>query len=404
MITEDGVSPVPLRVRRAVVGLAFLGAAMAHPAAAGPQPPHENLHATLWVQSSAEWRALALQAYHCAERALDEALADPAWTAALEQREPYAELPPAVIVDIDETVLDNSYYEAQLIRDQGSYDAATWDPWVLAECATAVPGAVEFLKHAQERGVTVFYVSNRKNHLQAATRKNLASLGFPLATELDTVFTRTDTRDKGPRRAAIAKRYRILLLVGDNNDDFASDFEDQTAAQRRTLTQHYADRWGRQWIAIPNPTYGSWEGAIVDYAFDVPMDQILAKKYAELIFEPGEDQAARTVHRHLGVELRIDETRFWQAPLPTKTAHGFRVAAVDANSPAASAGVIAGDILLEWNGRPIRSVVELAAWVTTAPPPAELRCLRRSVDERGAETWRPIELELTRPGPQRAEF
>lgn len=381
--------------RRLLGTVALICAAGGQPAgfAAGPLPPHENLHATLWVQSSAEWRALARQAYRCAEHCLDQALADPRWTATLEQTEPYAHLPPAVIVDIDETVLDNSYYEAQLIRDRGSYDASTWDPWVLSERATPVPGALEFLRSAHERGVSVFYVTNRKSHLQESTRRNLEALGFPLASDRESVFTRTDTRDKGPRRAAIAAHYRVLLLVGDNNDDFASDFEGKTPSERRALTDHFAERWGSQWIVIPNPTYGSWEGAVVDYEFTAPLEVIFSKKYGELIFEPGEDDAVRTVREHLGIELAVHETRSWMPALDSKRPFGFRVASVDAPSRAAAAKIRAGDVVLECNGRPIRSVIEFAAWLKAAAR-TDVTFERRSTNAANGEASGFVDIDI----------
>jgi 5'-nucleotidase (lipoprotein e(P4) family) len=233
---------------------------------------HENLNAVIWMQTALEYEATALQAYRLARLQLDAALADPAWTAAIEQTGGVSKLPPAVIVDVDETVLDNSYYQARMVRDNTAYAAATWDPWVREARATAIPGAREFTQYAAQKGVTVFYVTNRTANLEAATRKNLGAERFPLAEEVDTVLTRGErpewnTSAKGRRRAHVARDFRILLLVGDDLGDFAVDASG-TPPERRARMEPYADWWGRRWIMLPNPTYGSWERAIVGNAQD----------------------------------------------------------------------------------------------------------------------------------------
>ena len=153
--------------------------APATPAAA----THENLNAVVWMQTALEYEASALQAFRLAQMQLDAALADPSWTAAIEQTgDPSQRRATAVVLDVDETVLDNSYYQARMIRDRTEYSSATWDPWVQEARATAIPGAVEFTKYAASKGVTVFYVTNRTANLEDATRRNLVALGFPVQT------------------------------------------------------------------------------------------------------------------------------------------------------------------------------------------------------------------------------
>jgi 5'-nucleotidase (lipoprotein e(P4) family) len=228
-----------------------------------PSGPHELLNATLWVQKSAEWRGLCHQAYTGARAQLDKALKTPAWTAALEQTSAFEKLPPAVILDVDETVLDNSYYEARLIRDGGSYGPKTWDAWCKEATATPIPGALEFCQYAHKKGATVFYVTNRKSHLREATRKNLVAQGFPMREGVETVRTRDKQRDKGPRRIAIAKEYRILLLVGDNGSDFCSPLLAETNAETRAVADKHSAWWGGRWILLPNPMYGHWEANAV---------------------------------------------------------------------------------------------------------------------------------------------
>ena len=196
-----------------------------------PAPPEtalrndDRLGAVLWQQTSAEYRALALATFARARLELDRALADRTATAALEQQGEFADLPPAVIADVDETLLDNSAYEADRIRVGGRYEAVSWNAWVARAGALAVPGAVEFARYAAERGVTVFYVTNRAAALEVKTRENLAAVGFPLAPDRDTVLTpgeREWTSEKSPRRAEVARSFRILLLVGDDLGDFVS--------------------------------------------------------------------------------------------------------------------------------------------------------------------------------------
>ncbi len=229
--------------------------------------PNDLLNAVLWMQRSAEYKASAVQAYKTARLMLDKALDDKNWTAALEQKGGYAKLPPAVILDVDETALDNSPFEANLIRNDKSFTYELWDKWCYEARAEAVPGAVEFCNYAAKKGIAVFYVTNRREHLTKATRENLKKAGFPLSEEKETLITRTDKSDKGPRRAKIAAEYRILLLIGDNNGDFASGFTKAPSVQRHKLLERYRDYWGTKWIVLPNPSYGDWESALFDYNY-----------------------------------------------------------------------------------------------------------------------------------------
>jgi 5'-nucleotidase (lipoprotein e(P4) family) len=163
------------------------------------------------MQTAVEYRAVALQSYRRAEAMLDGALADPNWTAALEQTGDFSHLPPAVVLDVDETVLDNSAYAARLVRRGIEFDIESWTAWCREVKATAVPGARQFARHAADKGVTVFYVTNRHHDVEEDTRKNLEVLGFPLDSRQDTLYTRRETAnwqssDKGPRRMEIASR------------------------------------------------------------------------------------------------------------------------------------------------------------------------------------------------------
>lgn len=292
--------PQKISARLALVsGAAILSACFSpkQPARA-PQSPiastrtHENLNATLWMQTAVEYRASALQAYHTARVALDAALADRNETAAVEQTGDVASLPPAVILDLDETVLDNSPFEARLIVDSrpgkpAVYSDAAWRAWMNEQKQRAIPGAVEFLQYALGRGVTPIYITNT-NALdggEALERAALDRLHVPLAD--GSLLMRGEngwtTTDKGPRRAFVARRYRIVLLVGDNFEDFVSVPADARTIQGRdAIAAQYAGWWGSRWIVLPNPTYGSWEQAVTAGAAP---GGAMASKYAALRLE-----------------------------------------------------------------------------------------------------------------------
>lgn len=243
------------------------------PSDAAALAAHPTFFATLWLQTSAEFRAVAWQAYDEAREILPVALADSSWTAAVEQEGDDASmLPPAVVLDVDETVLDNSPQQARTILAGGSFDPEAWGAWVDEARAPAVPGAREFLALADSLGVAVFYVTNRDQPLEEATRRNLEAAGLPLDPDVDTVLTRGEREgwgsDKTSRREAVAERYRIVLLVGDDFNDFVA--ARLPRAERDRLVERYAEHWGDRWIMIPNPVYGSWEGALYGEDDDTP--------------------------------------------------------------------------------------------------------------------------------------
>ncbi len=255
-------------------------------APAATRRTHENLNAVLWMQTSVEYRASALQAYALARRQLDAALADPQWTAALEQTGSLATRRPAVVLDLDETVLDNSGFQARMTADTTFFTDAAWHAWCEERKATAIPGAVEFLAYAAGRGVTPIFITNRDSSVEQATRDVLARLGVPLDATRDTVFTRNErpewaASDKTSRRAAVASEFRILLLVGDDLGDFLGNARGTTAERDARSAPHDA-YWGTRWIMLPNPSYGSWETAFTAGQAGMTDAQTLAVKYGRL--------------------------------------------------------------------------------------------------------------------------
>ncbi len=138
----------------------------------------QSMLAVLYAQSSAEYEANNLQTYAGAKLALEKALANKNWTAAIEQKEDFSEKPPAVILDIDETVLNNIPFQARSIIKGESYPNG-WVEWMLEEASTSVAGVSEFLKYADSKGIKIFYVTNRIAIAEEATRNNLKKLGLP---------------------------------------------------------------------------------------------------------------------------------------------------------------------------------------------------------------------------------
>jgi 5'-nucleotidase (lipoprotein e(P4) family) len=227
---------------------------------------HETLQATLWVQHAAEYNALTRQAYRSAQHWLDAALQDSSWTAATEQKEQYQSLPPAIILDVDETVLDNSPFQARMIQADSGYDAEAWNEWVEEEKAVALDGAVALTQAAAMKDIQVFYVTNRSAELEEATLDNLIEEGFPIDPKEDVLLLKNEREnwgsDKTTRRAYIAQSYRIIMLFGDDLNDFVSA-KTISEDRRNALVQQYEGRWGRSWFILPNPVYGSWEGAML---------------------------------------------------------------------------------------------------------------------------------------------
>ncbi|MDB4443788.1 5'-nucleotidase, lipoprotein e(P4) family [bacterium] len=209
--------------------------------------------ATLWMQTSADFRALCYQTFTLAKMNLDAFLSSHS-----------GGKPVAVIVDADETVIDNSAYEAFLIGKDFGYSSKTWTPWMAAAQATAIPGAGEFLDYAKGKGVEIFYVTNRKMVGYEGTEKNLKDLGFPYVDKKH-LLLRTKSSDKQARRDIVAKDYAIAFLMGDNLNDFLSVFAKKSVDERFAEVDKVKTEWGRKFIVIPNPTYGEWEGAVYNY-------------------------------------------------------------------------------------------------------------------------------------------
>ena len=205
--------------------------------------------AVLFSQRAAESKALYYQGYNVAKLKLEQDLK--AKTAGKK----------AVVLDIDETALDNSPYEAQCVIGKISYPER-WEEWCSMGIAKPLPGAVEFLKFAEQNGYAIFYITNRKESVKAGTIKNLAEKGFPMA-DTEHVLFRTDDNSKEGRRQKVLKDYQIVLLLGDNLADFVTAFDGpMDLAQREAKVDSLQAEFGNRFIVFPNPMYGDWEMAL----------------------------------------------------------------------------------------------------------------------------------------------
>ncbi|MBN9511930.1 MAG: 5-nucleotide phosphatase [Alphaproteobacteria bacterium] len=235
------------------------------------QDASDLLLAALWTQRSVEYKANALTVFALARIRLDEALADKGWTAApAEQTGNYQALPPAVILDIDETLLDNSKYQVWLMKSDQTFSTKTWNEFCAAQISTAVPGALEFVKYADSKGVKIFYITNRAAETEKDTRENMQKLGFPLGGNVDTFLMQNEKPGwgsaKSTRRAEVTKDYRVLLNIGDNFGDFDDRYRSSEADRLKAYEADMA-YWGKQWLMIANPTYGSFDTAPYGHDF-----------------------------------------------------------------------------------------------------------------------------------------
>lgn len=204
------------------------------------------LQAVSWYQNSAEMKAIYIQSFSWALKIVKEKL------------EQNTSLPLAVILDIDETVLNNSPQTAQQIIDGVPFSKKMWDEWCQLTEAEALPGALTFTVQAAEMGVELFYISNRGNHLLNVTIDNLKSAGFPFA-DAKHVLLKTDSSAKDERRSRVSLSHEVILLIGDNLGDFSGIFDERQHGVDMDNVMANSALFGRDYIILPNPLYGGWE-------------------------------------------------------------------------------------------------------------------------------------------------
>ena len=247
-------------------GIALVAAFHVPARAEDAVPQNDLLNATLWMQKSVEYKGNVLGVFALAKMRLDEALADKSWTALPEMQDAskVADLPPAIILDCDETILDNNLYEAYLVKASKDFSSKEWTAYVKDQKTSAMPGAVEFTQYAASKGVKVFYITNRTKEEEPATAANMEKLGFPMGGNVDTLLTKGEKEEwgsaKGSRDQLVAKDYRVLLMLGDNFSDFTDDYKGGPD-DRQKVFEKTASHWGKDWLVLPNPEYGSFESA-----------------------------------------------------------------------------------------------------------------------------------------------
>ncbi len=222
--------------------------------------PHPILYATLYQQHAAEYVALCYQAFNLASAQLEKEmkLADGR--------------PVAVIVDIDETILDNSPYQAQAIKEGFGYPRK-WAEWVELAQAEVVPGALEFLREAESLGAEVFYITNRKEEFREATLRNLREKGLPFAED-EFLLLRTVTNDKEPRRMIVFDTHHVAVLIGDNLGDFETAFDSVDPETRMQYTAAMRKEFGNRYIMLPNAIYGTWVSALPGHEHGLHPDKL----------------------------------------------------------------------------------------------------------------------------------
>ncbi|MEZ2418638.1 5'-nucleotidase, lipoprotein e(P4) family [Luteibacter sp. RCC_6_2] len=252
----------------------------------------DNLNAVAWSQNASEHDFIYLQTFRDAREKLLKAKNDPNWDALpKDDRAAHPSLKgrkPAVVLDIDETVLDNSPYQARLIRSGGEFNEAEWAAWCNEAIARPLPGALEFTKFAADHGIAVIYISNRAKDLDDATLANLRSAGFPVAGKQSFLGLGTFVEgceqvgsEKGCRRQLVARDYRVLMQFGDQIGDFAN-VPGNTADGRAKAMAPYTAWIGERWFVLPNPTYGAWESALFDNDYGLPRNERRQKKMDSL--------------------------------------------------------------------------------------------------------------------------
>ncbi len=243
----------------ALIGVSFLAGSYTSCKAETPAYTQTQLNEQLimglsWMQNSAEYRALCYQAYNTALERVKEAAAN---------RKP-GDKPLAIILDADETVLNNTPYIAGLIGEDRDFNGPDWAEWCNAAETEAMPGAVEYLQAVDKLGVEIFYASNRSLGQLPGTKKNFEALGFPQADEKHMLFqdkSKKDSRNKHSRFREVMEKYDVVLFMGDNAGDFFMEIGGPKDVRNADVDIH-KDEFGKRFIVFPNPLYGGWEAAL----------------------------------------------------------------------------------------------------------------------------------------------
>ncbi|HEQ3529481.1 5'-nucleotidase, lipoprotein e(P4) family [Bacillus thuringiensis] len=211
----------------------------------------QQIMADAWYQTAGEVKALYHQGYNIGKMKLDAALAKG------------SKKKTAIVLDLDETVMDNSPYQAMTVREKKGFPYK-WEEWIQQAKAEALPGAVSFLRYANEKGVSIYYISNRKQDQLDDTLQNVQKLNIPQADKEHVLL-----QGKEERRKKVASEHDIVLFFGDNLSDFTG-FDEKSVQDRNQAVEAMHEAFGEKFIVFPNPMYGDWESALYQYDFKKP--------------------------------------------------------------------------------------------------------------------------------------
>jgi len=257
-----------------MLGVAALIAAAGAAAAQAPEPRVPP--GMQWLYGSGEGAAATVQAYHAfrtyvlaaaRHRPRDSVVLAPGSTLAAPRFVPCGRRPLAVVLDVDETAIQNLGFEYDDASHPGRpYDQERWNRWERtgSDAVAATPGAVAALAAIRAARITVIFNTNR---LAAHAAENVAALaraGLGFTRHGETLWLQGDVAPgsaKDPRRAAIAARYCVVAMAGDQLGDFSDLFNDRALSvpERRSAATGapFARIWGAGWFILPNPVYGT---------------------------------------------------------------------------------------------------------------------------------------------------
>jgi 5'-nucleotidase (lipoprotein e(P4) family) len=204
-----------------------------------------------WVRDSEEYAALTTMIYAVAADAVSQQ------AASLKRPERWS-----VVLDVDETVLDNSTFQLEQIAYGRAFEPAPWNAWTERRAATPVPGVGAFLERVRAAGGDVVFLTNRHEVSRQATVDNLAAHALWRDGDLLCLASDDEANTKRARRAqlrdgagacSLPKGGRqVLAYIGDTMHDFPETGEDGDRATN----------FGRRFFLLPNPMYGSWTRAV----------------------------------------------------------------------------------------------------------------------------------------------
>jgi len=227
-----------------------------HVNTAAPSIIDGKIFATAYQQKSAEYKALCYQAFNLAHVRIEQFN---------RERSPK---PKAIMTDIDETILNNSPYETHQLLQGKDYDNASWKNWTSMGVADTIPGALHFLQFASASGIEIFYVTNRGESEREGTLQNLKKFNFPNADNKHLLLAQ-NTSSKEERRNSIVATHTIVMLMGDNMNDFSFLFEKKTSDERDRIADDFSSEFGNRFIVLPNPVYGDWESSLYNYNYSL---------------------------------------------------------------------------------------------------------------------------------------